>query len=228
MNSARKYFSRWRISAVTGFVLFTATACNFGPSEKSRDAEKPAAAAKNANGPEIDLNCVPDHLQNPPEAFHYSYHWTGDRHLEQEVDVTGQTIDGTATSNNGGNGDFTDKIHAVRSDADGWRVAVGSLNFGIAGLASGFALVNHSSATVREGSEQVNGYDTTKFTIDTARGDAAAQVLYKNTLGPGGFEKGTVWVTSQGCPVKISFDDEIHANDGGVTKDHYEEAMIKK
>ena len=69
MNSARKYFSRWRISAVTGFVLFTATACNFGPSAKSRDAEKPAAAAKNANGPEIDLNCVPDHLQNPPEAF---------------------------------------------------------------------------------------------------------------------------------------------------------------
>ncbi len=228
MKSVCKYFSRSRVCAVMTFVFFTTTACNSGPSAKSPEAEKPAAAAKNASGPEIDLNCVPEHLQKPPEAFHYSYRWNGDRHLVQEVDVTEQTIDGTSTSNNGGNGDFTDNIHAVRSDTDAWRIAVGSLNFGIGGLAPGFALVNHSSATVREGTGPVNGYDATKFTIDTSRGDPAAQVLYKNTLGSGGFEKGTVWVTSQGCPVKISLDDEIHGNDGSVTKDHFEEAMIKK
>jgi hypothetical protein len=195
---------------------------------KQREDAKPAGApAQSAAGPGIDLNCVPEHLQNPPEPFHYSYHWTGDRHLEQEVDVTPQTLDGTATSNNSGQ-DMTDKFHAVRSDSDAWRIAVGSLNFGIAGLAGGFALVRNGSATVREGTEQVNGYDTIRYSIDTARGDAAEQVLYKNTLGPGGFEKGTVWVTSQGCPVKISLDDEIHTNDGSVSKDHYEEAMVRK
>jgi hypothetical protein len=227
MNKNRNCHSISWFTFAAGLALLAASACKSSPSASKADDAK-HAAAQNSSGPGIDLNCVPDHLQNPPEAFHYSYHWNGDRHLQQEVDVTPQTIEGTATSNNSGNGDITDKIHAVRSDSDGWRISVESLNFGIAGLAPAFALTRHTSATVREGAEQMNGYDTVKYSIDTTRGDPAAQVLYKNTLGPGGFEKGAVWVTSQGCPVKISMDDEIHTNDGSVTKDHYEEAITRK
>lgn len=117
-------------------------------------------------------------------------------------------------------------VHAVRSDGDGWRREGNhpSMGFGMAGT---FAIVNHSSAVAREGTEKVNGYETVRYSIDTAR-VAGGHSLYDNTLGPGGFEEGTVWVTGPGCPARISLDTGTHANDGSISKDHYEEAMIKK
>ena len=63
-----------------------------------------------------------------------------------------------------------------------------------------------------EGAEKVNGYDTTKYSVDTSRADTAEQGLYRATLGSGGFEKGTWWVTADGCPVKLSLDSELHSN----------------
>jgi hypothetical protein len=228
MTQKKRGSSQW-VFALMGLVLLAVSACNSRPSTTKTEDEKPPGAAtpqKTAN-PDIDLNCVTSRLQNPPEAFHYSYKWNGDRFVDQEVDVTPQTIDGFVKSNNSGS-DLTNAIHAVRSDADGWRMAVGTLNFGIAGLASGFALVRHGNPTIREGTESVNGYDTIKYSIDTDRGDDAEKALFRITVGSGGFEKGTVWATPQGCPVKISLDDKIVNNDGSVTKDHYEEAMIQK
>lgn len=100
-----------------------------GGATRGSELAEPTAVALNTTGPGIDLNCVVDHIQNPPEAFHYSYKWNGDRFLDQEVDVTPQTVDGTAKRNSSGNGDITN-------------------------------------------------------------------TLYSSTLGPGGFEKGAVWVTS--------------------------------
>jgi hypothetical protein len=82
---------------------------------------------------------------------------------------------------------------------------------------------------VNEGTEALNGYSTNKLSIDTTRADAAEQGLYKSTLGPGGWAKGTVWVTSQGCPVQMQLDEELHSKDGSVSgKAHYVEAMVKK
>ena len=74
----------------------------------------------------------------------------------------------------------------------------------------------------------MNGYDTIRYSIDTARGDAAEAGLYRATLGAGGFEKGMAWVTAQGCPVKLSLDSEMHLNNGTVDTVHYEIAMVKK
>jgi hypothetical protein len=100
---------------------------------------------------------------------------------------------------------------------------------GISGMSSTIALVNNSSALKREGSESVNGYDTVRYSVDTARGDSAEQGLYRATLGAGGFEKGDIWVTSKGCPVKLELDSEMHGRDGAVIgKTHYSEAMVRK
>ena len=75
----------------------------------------------------------------------------------------------------------------------------------------------------------MNSYSTVKYSIDTARGTATEQALYKSILGPAGSEKGSVWVTAQGCPVRIVLDEELHSKDGSLAgKIHYEEAMIKK
>jgi hypothetical protein len=99
---------------------------------------------------------------------------------------------------------------------------------GIAGMSSAVALVKSGSVIQSEGAEKVNGYDTTKYSVDTSRADTAEQGLYRATLGSDGFEKGTWWVTADGCPVKLSLDSELHSNNGSVEKLHYEEAMVQK
>jgi hypothetical protein len=233
LNPTGKSLSRWWINLAATFVLLVASACNSGPSMK-RTGEKPAeqnsaSAPQNSDSsgrsnpdPGIDLNCVFDRIQNPPEAFHYSYKKDGSNSVDEEADVTPQTIDGTFKNN-----DISRAVHGVRSDKDGWQTAWSGL-MGISGMSSTVALVRNSSAMVRESTEKVNGYDAIRYSIDTGRGSAAESALYRSTLGPGGFEKGTVWVISQGCPVKFSLDSEMHLNDGSVQKIHYEESIIKK
>ena len=209
--------------AALGLALLATVACNSSKSsqseEKSGVGEKPAAAQ---SGPTLDLNCVIDHIQNPTEAFHYSYKKDSSYPVQEEADITPQTIAGTFTNSGG-----THPVNGTRADADSWHAAWAGLT-GISGMSSTIALVRNGSAMVQEGTEQVNGYATTKYSIDTALGDAAEQGLYRSTLGNGGFEKGTVWVTAQGCPAKMSIDSEMHANDGSVEKIHYEESMVKK
>ena len=73
--------------------------------------------------------------------------------------------------------------------------------------------------------QQVNGYDTTKYSVDTTRLDATQTSIL---LGAGSFIKGTAWVTSDGCPVKMTLDEELHNKDGSVAKSHYDEAIVKK
>jgi hypothetical protein len=99
---------------------------------------------------------------------------------------------------------------------------VGSVS-GMMGLEGMGGLVVQNA--VREGAEQVNGYDTIKYSVDTSRGDAASNAIM---LGQGGFIKGNAWVTSDGCPVKMTLDEEIHHSDGSMTKYHIEEAITKK
>ncbi len=219
---ARQTMLAWALMFVA------ATGCNSGsPTNKTANqnaAQAPAAVAQNANGPGINLNCVVDRLQNPPEAFHYSFKNNGQPHfVDDEADVTPQAIDGTFQSNASDvtKPAMTGKVHAVRSDSNGWQMATGSLS-GIMGLAGAGGLVSQNA--VRQGTEKVNGYDTIKYAVDTTRGDAAGNAIL---LGQGGFLKGTVWVTSDGCPVKMSLDEEVHSG-GSVDKDDFEEAIVKK
>lgn len=183
-------------------------------------AKNQAASAPNYN---LDLNCVFDSIQKPTEAFHYSYHKTDpDNPVEEDADVTPQTIDGSFKNNSG-----THPIHGVRTDQQSWQMAYSGL-MGVSGMSSTIALVRNGSAVQKEGNEQVNGYQTVKYSVDTSRADSVEQSLYKSTLGDGGFEKGTWWVNAQGCPVKLSLDTETHLNNGNVQKTHYEIAMVKR
>jgi hypothetical protein len=186
----------------------------------SSSAQKIIGSAKNSAGPDIDLNCVVDHIQNPPESFHYSFKAESDNPWEEQADVTPQQIDGS----------FSNSSLPTPQQFHGTPREVSSNLMAIGRMASLFATVRNTSAVVNEGAEKgVNGYSTVKYSIDTARGNATEQALYKSILGPHGFETGSVWVTSQGCPVRIVLDEELHAKDGSLAgKAHYEEAMIKK
>ena len=190
------------------------------PAPAVEDHAKPGVPTNAVN---IDLNCVMDRLQNPPEAFHYTYQKISDSPVHEEADVTPQSIDGTFQIGAGS----AIPVHGVRTDAAGWQSAWSSLR-GIGGMAGTFALVRNGSAIAREGAEKVNGYDAIKYSIDTARATAADKSLFESTLGPTGFERGAIWATAQDCPVKILLDVESHPKNGAASKEHYEEAIVRK
>lgn len=183
-----------------------------------------AAAPANAN-PGIDLQCVMDRIQNPPESFHYSYKKVSSNPVHQEADITPQSIEGFRVDIDG----QPHPLHGARSDPQDWQAAWSGL-MGISGMSSAIAIVNHSSAMKREGEgEQVNGYKTIRYSIDTARFNATERQILEPAIGPGGFEKGDAWVTLEGCPVKLALDDEMHKKDGSLLeKIQYEEAIVKK
>jgi hypothetical protein len=195
--------------------------CNSAPSKpaKTASAAQQFAAAKNSAGSDIDLNCVVRHIQSPPEPFHYSFNDVSDNAWQEDAEVTPQNIEGS----------FTNSFLPARQQFHGPPQQVSSNLMAIGRMASIFSTVHSTSAVVNQGAEKKNGYDTVKFSIDTARGNSAEQGLFKTVLGPGGFERGNVWVTSQGCPVQITLDEEIHRKDGSTAgKAHYEEAMTRK
>lgn len=193
-----------------------------GKEDSAKSAVNIAAPAK--AGPGINLDCIYEHLQNPPESFHYIYKkdTSENVHVDQEADITPQTIDGFRGQPDGSH----TPVHGARSDSEGWQSALANLT-AISGMSSTVAIVNHSSAMKREpDGGQVNGYDTIHYSIDTARFDATERSML---LKPGEFEKGDAWVTSEGCPAKLALDSELHRNDGSlIEKLHYEEAMVKK
>lgn len=220
-------FLKRGVLAAAVMALLAVSACKSGSASKNADGKSgtqpnSAVTAQGGGDAGIDLNCVMNHIQNPPEAFHYSYNKESSNPVHEEADITPQTIDGSFKNNSA-----SSPVHGVHSDAASWQGAWSSL-MGISGMSSAIALVRNNSATVREGAEKVNGYDATKYSIDTARGNDTEKSLFQSVLGTGGFQKGTAWVTAQGCPVKLVMDSELHANDGSVEKIHYEVAMVRK
>lgn len=221
--------SKRRDTQVSDCVLMTLLfvsllGCKSAPSTKtappSESQQKSVASTKNSAGPDIDLNCVMSHIQNPPESFHYAFKLESENPWKEDADVTPQQIDGT----------FSNSSLPTPQPFHGAPREVSSNLMAIGRMSSLFAIVRNTGAVVNEGAEQgVNGYSTIKYSIDTARGTATEQALYKSVLGLDGFEKGTVWVSSQGCPVRIVLNEELHSKDGALMgKAHYEEAMVKK
>lgn len=224
MSLFRYAQTQYRDCVLVLLACISLSGCSSTPSKTvdptSESAQQSIARAKNSAGPDIDLNCVINHVQNPPESFHYAFKAESDNPWEEEADVTPQRIDGTFSNHSLS---APHQFHGTPREASSNLMAIGR-------MASLFATVRNTSAVVNEGEEKgVNSYNTVRYSIDTARGTAAEQSLFKSILGPGGSEKGTVWVTSQGCPVRIVLDEELHAKDGSLLgKAHYEEAMVKK
>jgi len=198
-------------------VLQACTSTPAKPGGASRVQPGPAAARNNVS--DIDLNCVMSHIQSPPETFHYTFKVESDNPWQEDAVVTPQNVTGT----------FMNNSLPKPQDFQGPPQQVASNMMGIGRMASIFSTIHMTAAVVSEGAEQKNGYAAVRYSVDTSRGTPTEQGLFKSILGPGGFEKGTVWAISEGCPVQIVLDEELHAKDGSVQgKSHYEEAMVKQ
>lgn len=220
-----------RVFAWAAAVLLTSTVVGCKSAPPSSQATAPhtpsqsaaASSSSRSDDPRIILQCAADRIQKPTFPFHWSLkkNVSTSGPSDREADVTPDSITGMVTDSNGSR-----PINAARSDASAWNMAV--LNLAGPLPASTVALVNNSSATTRAGLEKVNGEDTIKYSIDTTRDTPEDASLIKNVLGPGGFVKGSAWVTAEGCPVKFVIDVEQHLRDGTVATEHYEEAMTRK
>src|SRR3954464_12067681 len=89
------------VVVLLAFILLSG--CNSAPSKtpdrSSESAQNSVGPAKNSAGPDIDLNCVINHIQNPPESFHYAFKAQSDNPWEEQPDVTPERI-GDSFSNN--------------------------------------------------------------------------------------------------------------------------------
>jgi len=216
-NEMRFSVKTW-ICPMLGIALIITSACN------SSSVSKSAVAAGDGSGSNIDVLCIGDRINNPPESFHYSYRYADMSGAgEKDADITPQVMDITIKDKSGSH-----SFHGVHSNEVSWNSAVLDLsNLNMTAMSSRLDSLNSTSAIVRQSSEPMNGYDTTKYSIDTANASSSDRQRFETLFGKGSFEKGTAWVPADGCAVKLVLDEAVQIN-GSLKNAHYEIQRIKK
>jgi hypothetical protein len=211
-------FSRQTLLTAAALALL-AGGCNSSANSTSADEKSTTAA-----GGGIDVNCVGKHIESPPEAFHYSFKSSVGGSVDKEAEITPQSMNVTIQDKSGAH-----KYHGVRSDEASWNNAVLSLSgSGLTVMSARVDSIKNKSAVVRAGAESMNGYQTTKYSIDTTRANSSELRAYEAFFGSGSYDKGTIWITADGCPVKLILDEATRQADGRVDQLHYELDMIKR
>lgn len=184
-----------------------------------------SVATSNNAGSHIDVQCIGDRINNPPEPFHYSLRYTdASGSVSEDADITPQAMEIRIKDKSGSH-----SYHGVRSDETSWGQAVLDLSsLKITVMSSRLVILNDSSAITRQGPEAVNGYDTVKYAIDTTSANSSDQKKYETLFGKGSYEKGTAWIPADGCAVKLILDEGSAQTNGSVDKARYEMARIRK
>lgn len=208
--------------------LLAASGCS-SRAKSNGDSSGAAADGKTAGtasdaGTHVDVMCIGDRINNPPEAFHYSFEYTDASGIVgEEADITPQAMNITIKDKSGSH-----SYHGVRSDETSWGQAVLDLSsLKLTVMSSRLDQLNGTSALTPQGPEAINGYQTVKYAIDTTKANPSDQKNYEALLGKGSFEKGTVWVPADGCAVKLVLDEGSAQPNGNVDKAHYEIARIR-
>ena len=203
-------------------VLAGAAACTSNSASTGGLAAYTTAKASDAR---LDVQCIGDQVNDPKEAFHYSYKYSdASTWLEKEADITPQAIAITITDSSG-----THKFQGVRSDEHSWNSAILDLsNMNIAMVAARLGSLNGTSSISTQGAETVNGYATSKYAIDTGNAKNPDQQMFQTLFGKGSFDKGTIWMAADSCAAKLVLDEGLWQQDGSIMKAHFEIARIKK
>ena len=211
------------LSVITGLLSAVLALIPAGCSSNAKSSGGDSSS-DSSSGIHLDAGCMIDHIEKPSESFHYSYKYAStSTWLDYAADVTPTSIDGITKGPT-----FSVPVHAVRSDSDGWDTAVLALSsLSFTALTGRLTALDGTSAIASQGPEQVNGYSTTKYAIDTAHATSADQQGFETLLGKGSFDKGTIWMGPDGCAVKVVLD-EGWPIDNRIEKRHYEISRMKK
>ncbi|HEX7894115.1 MAG TPA: hypothetical protein VF447_07995 [Terriglobales bacterium] len=222
-NVKRELLNKSCLGLFTALLLIALLGCNSSSSSKA-SASTDSDTSSGDSGTQLDVMCIGDRINNPPEPFHYSYKYSdASMSVVQDADITPQAMEITVTDGSG-----THKYHGVRSDEDNWGSAVLSLSsLNNAAMAARLSSLNGTSSLTSKGPENINGYSTTKYAIDTTSANAKDKNTYHALFG-NSYAQGTLWAPADGCAVKLVLDEGLQQQDGSIKKVHYEMARIKK
>src|SRR5581483_7031275 len=80
--------------------LIVAPACK--SSKRAEKGDSDAGSASDDSAAHIDILCVGERINNPPEAFHYSYKYSGSSgSIDNEADITQQAMEITGRTAQG-------------------------------------------------------------------------------------------------------------------------------
>jgi hypothetical protein len=222
MRRAPQLWTRtFRLFAMT-LALSAAIACH--SSSGSKSVERSTATASDDSGAHIDVMCIGDRINNPPEAFHYAYQYTdGSGTVKKDADITAQAMDIIINDKTGSH-----SFHGVRSDEASWDSAIVDLsNLNFTAMSARLSSLN-ASALKQQGGETINGYQATRYAIDTTQASASDQQQFEALFGKGSFDKGTVWIAADSCAAKLLLDEGLWQHDGSIKKTHFEISRSKK
>lgn len=171
--------------------------------------------------------CLQQMIKNAPGPFHLSFaEKLPDADTSSaEADVTPTTMDYTTHETGKGQTTTTTK-HLARA-----QMSELELDFDVMGPVPWHGeLVAAQDATKGAGEENVNGYSTLKYSIDTANEPAAQKATFESLMAVKNYKiVGSAWVTSDnGCLVKYAIDFEQDGKDGSVKKTHFEGNVTKR
>jgi hypothetical protein len=254
VNVNREHFSSWWILLATGLLLLTAQACT-SRSSKRTEEDKTNQSTRTTNPLERQLDggsyCVQTITQGPPPGT--PIHFSNKRNESDgsakdfEADLSGDAFDLTISDRHpatdmdrelskvpggipilihDGFAETTHTNHYTRSDQSGWAAGGNSVALG----GTPWGLFVDKPTVTRAGTENINGYDTIKYAVDTTH----ESQLEKSALLMMGRLKdynitGTAWATKDtNCILQYVIDFEEDNKDGTVSKTHYEGAVTKK
>ena len=120
-------------------------------------------------------------------------------------------------------------VSRLKRDTERWSRALVDLSgSGFTVMSARVDFIKKTSSVTSAGTEAVNGYQTTKYAIDTTAANSSDKRTFETMFGSGSYEKGTIWTTQEGCPVKLILAEARKQSSGNVDNFHFELAMVKK
>lgn len=203
--------------------------------------------------------CVQAFLQGPPpaQALHFSNKVTESDQTQKskdfEADLAGDTLDivhhdhWLATDDDrkffeesrkftdpkiitrdihDGFADETVTNHITRSDEVGWRGGVISIAQG----GTPWGLFISKPPVSRVGTETINGYETTKYSVDTTHQRQSDKFALLMSSGMQDYNiTGTAWVLKNpSCVLQYDLEFDQTGKDGKLSKTHFEGTITKK
>jgi len=222
-------FLQHAIWMAVGAALAMASGCNFGTQSKAEEGSGTAVPVTQTNrfNPTGASVCLQQMIKNPPGPFHVSFaeKSSGQDASTVEADVTPATIDYTKHDTSAGQ-TSTDTKHLARA-----QVTEMEVDFDLMKPVPWHGeLVAAQDAAKSAGAESVNGYNTLKYSIDTANEPPSQKAVFDSLMAVNDYKiAGTAWVTSDsGCLVKWAIDLEQDAKNGSVKKTHFEGNVTKR
>jgi hypothetical protein len=229
MKRSQELLMRWAIVGVTGAALAMSFGCKHGSTvEANRAATVTASRPDPAKfSPTSASVCLQRMIKNPSAPLHLAFaeNSSDSKSTSIEADVTSATIAYTRRETSAGQTSASTKKLAMA------RLSEMELDFDIMGPVPWHGeLVAAQDAARAAGAENVNGYDTVKYAIDTANEPAAQKATFDSLMAVKDYKiAGTAWIASDsGCLVKYAIDFEKDEKDGSAKKTHFEGNVTRK